>query len=183
MAETVILSNQIPSFPAIGRTRWRHSCVDVHHHRLSRTASGRALHFGVGVGVGLFVSLLTFLSLKDLHTCTRSMTRINRVGRFGGHACICLKLREVHRSCIRTHIYGSSRNKILVLLNVNRPPESAVFPFLFPLVSMVVCAERMALYIGPCFSFRPDYMHIPYNSKEVNHILPSSIVRISLLLQ
>ena len=34
MEETVILSNQIPSLPAIGRTRRRHSCVDVHHHRL-----------------------------------------------------------------------------------------------------------------------------------------------------
>ena len=33
------------------------------------------------------------------------------------------------------------------------------------------------MYIGRYFPFCLDYMHVPYNSKEVNHIfLPSSIV-------
>ena len=37
--------------------------------------------------------------------------------------------------------------------------------FFFPLVSMAVLAEKMALYIGSYFSFCLDYMHVPYKNE------------------
>ena len=111
---------------------------------------------------GCFVILLLFVSLlifKDLHTCTRSMPRINRVG---GYACICLKLREVHRSCINTHIHGSSRNDIiLVFLKVNWISHSFSSCFYGR-----AGGEDGFVYSALLFSFCLDYMHVPYNNNE-----------------
>ena len=60
---------------------------------------------------------------------------------------------------------------------VNRIPTS------FSLVPTAVRAERMALYIRHWFAFCLDYMHVPYKYEDKLITLPSSIVKISLLLQ
>ena len=42
--------------------------------------------------------------------------------------------------------------------------------------------EDGSVYKALLLSFCLDYIHVPYNSKEVNHTRPPSIVRISPLL-
>ena len=84
---------------------------------------------------------------------------------------------------MRQHKHFRLSRNDFIFLSLGSFSGSTGFPLLVSLVSMVVWAEWIALYIMRCFSFCLDYMHVPYNEDKINHTLPSSIVRVSFLLQ
>ena len=81
---------------------------------------------------------------------------------FGRYVCI-------HRTSQRLLDHASARTFALY-------PEMTSFSFSwqffnwiptsFSLVSTLVRAERVALYIRPCFSSCLDYVHVPYSKKR-----------------
>ena len=134
---------------------------------------------------GYVLSFLLFISLLSLYfscisfTWTQFMPHMDC--QFGRYACM-------HRTAQRRLNHSSAQTfplypNYFIFLSLGSFSGSTEFPLLFLLFLRSLRAERVRLYIRLLFLLSRLHEFTIQVRRQVNHTLPSSIVRISLLLQ